>query len=1077
MIENDSNYTYEEPGIYYSNSSNFGVCAIFSENKSNSYNQRNMSFIPDNNNNSSLSNTIMLPFIKNEELIENKDNYYNYKDCKKNINSNINRKIKAFSRKDNTIINAAISKDDNNICEDKPLTNRLIKVKEKNNIIKKKENNEKQKKNLEKNPFFFGKTFTLRKYQDNIKLKSKVLNNESKNNSNYDNEKSENDIIFRKEASKSVFCNESKGKKTIKEDDISENIIIKSQSIKKDSVYLKIEKAKEKEKSRTTKQTSDKRKIYKQAKNNKKGKEKDKDENLKIKKDKVKLKSNNNEKQYNGASMPNNNSNRNSFNDKNKYNIDEKHNDYSEKKSEKKNIKRYNYNKYKTQRFDNNRNKKKSIKETKDLEDIKDLKDKKDKINENINKKIISNVFRTFQQEKGMNILKKYIIKKEKDNNSYYYFEKTEKEEFKDKMKNSKKELNKRDSDKTSKNKNNKNEKIRRGKSVEKIDKHTLKIIKYLKDLEKDPEEKKDKNKGKKLNNFSDKLLNLKEKEKEKDNNKESENNHKINKCFTADLNKNKNFMMFDKKIKTKSLFNSQKKMNHNISVINLFGKDNINKNKKIDFNFAIKNNLEKPQFNIFSRDKFTNTELNNDDYLKYTLDCMELILDLDINKQTRLKNKINFNFPKPKKNKIKKKIALFDLDETLVHCTGDTKIHKEKYQHEIEIKLPGKQAVKVGINIRPYWKQTLNLIKKHYYIVIYTASHQAYADSVLDFMDPKKKYFKYRLYRNNCSLINIDGSKFYVKDLDIFNEYYDLKDIVIIDNSVLSFAYHLYNGIPIVPYFDEDKDGSLYVVGLYLIHIFSENDLREANKKQINLDSFLEEARKKKVDQIEEESYSKEDDKKENNNNDNFDNNDNNDNKNKNNNNDNYENSKIGALEKLEKRLSRKTYDLEKEENEKRLFLMKKYSSHFLNKMDIDFTQKKLKSKSKLINMYYEVKEQSIKNEDINDFQNEINKDENFLNNEDKNNNSNIIFNNVECDCKSDPGYIHLEQNNLSENESSDDEKADIIFNKAFRIINEFSLQKKDKEQYNSGERTTKNSWKTTLGYIRSNFYNKFNI
>ena len=40
--------------------------------------------------------------------------------------------------------------------------------------------------------------------------------------------------------------------------------------------------------------------------------------------------------------------------------------------------------------------------------------------------------------------------------------------------------------------------------------------------------------------------------------------------------------------------------------------------------------------------------------------------------------------------------------------------IQKEKFQHIVEIKLPGNQAVRVGINIRPLWKQTLNLIKKN---------------------------------------------------------------------------------------------------------------------------------------------------------------------------------------------------------------------------------------------------------------------------------------------------------------------------------------------------------------------------
>ena len=266
---------------------------------------------------------------------------------------------------------------------------------------------------------------------------------------------------------------------------------------------------------------------------------------------------------------------------------------------------------------------------------------------------------------------------------------------------------------------------------------------------------------------------------------------------------------------------------------------------KKFDFESELKNknNLVKTQYNLFSPNKFTNTQFCGSDYLDYTLDCMELILKSN-KAQKQIKNKINFNFPKIKGNKIQKKIALFDLDETLVHCTGDINLKNDKYQHCVEVILPGNKKTKVGINMRPLWKKTLNLIRKYYHIVVFTASHQAYADAVLNYMDPSNKYFKYRLYRNNCTLVDVEGDKFYVKDLDIFDEYYNLKDIVIVDNSVLSFIYHLENGIPIVPYYNEDKDGSLYVVGLYLLHIYQEDDLREANKKYINLDSFLNEAK-----------------------------------------------------------------------------------------------------------------------------------------------------------------------------------------------------------------------------------------
>ena len=261
-------------------------------------------------------------------------------------------------------------------------------------------------------------------------------------------------------------------------------------------------------------------------------------------------------------------------------------------------------------------------------------------------------------------------------------------------------------------------------------------------------------------------------------------------------------------------------------------------KKKLSDVEVLLKKKMKDEQYNLFT--KYTNTVYTGPDFTQYIISCLELITDLDKDTQVRLKSKINFNFPKSKKKGAKKRIALFDLDETLVHCTGDIKTSNKKYQHTIDITLPGKNSVRVGINLRPLWKETLDLIKKKYHIVIHTASHQAYADAVLDFMDPEKKYFKYRLYRNNCSLVDIDGVKFYVKDLDIFDEYYDLKDVVIIDNSVLSFAYHLYNGIPIVPYYEGDKDNFLYVVGLYLVHIYKAKDLREANKKLINLDYFF---------------------------------------------------------------------------------------------------------------------------------------------------------------------------------------------------------------------------------------------
>ena len=252
----------------------------------------------------------------------------------------------------------------------------------------------------------------------------------------------------------------------------------------------------------------------------------------------------------------------------------------------------------------------------------------------------------------------------------------------------------------------------------------------------------------------------------------------------------------------------------------------------------------------------FTNTETISDFY-EYTEKCMSMILDLDPSKQNKIKDKVNFNFPPEENNK---KIALFDLDETLVHCTGEINKGNKKYQNIVEVTLPSKKTVKIGVNIRPFWKETLDLIKDKYHIVIFTASHQSYADAVLNFMDPEKKYSKYRLYRNNCVLNEVDGVKFYVKDLGIFDQYYNLKDIILIDNSVLSFAYHLDNGIPIVPYYDADEDGELEILGYYLLSIYEYDDLRKANQKHIRIEYYLEQARKEREEEdIKEEELTEE--------------------------------------------------------------------------------------------------------------------------------------------------------------------------------------------------------------------------
>ena len=248
----------------------------------------------------------------------------------------------------------------------------------------------------------------------------------------------------------------------------------------------------------------------------------------------------------------------------------------------------------------------------------------------------------------------------------------------------------------------------------------------------------------------------------------------------------------------------------------------------------------------------YTNQQMIEDEK-DYMIQCLKVLAKLKKEGAPRCKQKVNFNFPPEEKQK---KIALFDLDETLVHCNNNA---PGMNGDEVSVKLPTNKIVKVGLNIRKNWKKAFDLIKNHYHIVIFTASHPSYADAVLDYLDKENKYFKYRLYRSHCIQCDVDGFKFYVKDLDTLDEHYNLKDIVLIDNSILSFAYHLYNGIPIVPFIDQANDTELMYTAHYLVSIANYDDLSLENKKHLNLDNLLTMA--KMINEMDEEEEEEEED------------------------------------------------------------------------------------------------------------------------------------------------------------------------------------------------------------------------
>ena len=75
----------------------------------------------------------------------------------------------------------------------------------------------------------------------------------------------------------------------------------------------------------------------------------------------------------------------------------------------------------------------------------------------------------------------------------------------------------------------------------------------------------------------------------------------------------------------------------------------------------------------------------------------------------------------------------------------------------------------------------------------------------------------------------------YYVKDLRIIANR-RMEDMVIVDNSVYSFAYQIDNGIPIIPFYHEQSDEEMLHLIFYLNCLATCEDVRVQNREAFEL-------------------------------------------------------------------------------------------------------------------------------------------------------------------------------------------------------------------------------------------------
>lgn len=187
---------------------------------------------------------------------------------------------------------------------------------------------------------------------------------------------------------------------------------------------------------------------------------------------------------------------------------------------------------------------------------------------------------------------------------------------------------------------------------------------------------------------------------------------------------------------------------------------------------------------------------------------------------------------------------VVLDLDETLVHSVFLVDVEaklkkKEKKKEEINSILQAHRDNAdillddsnggIAVTLRPGLRIFLRKLSRKFEVVLFTAAEREYAEPLLNFIDPDRKYLPYRLYREHT--VKYIGIK-YVKDLRILGR--NLRRTVLIDNNIMAMRASPDNSILIDDFYGDQDDGQLEIMWSVLTGLDGLPDVRPCLKESL---------------------------------------------------------------------------------------------------------------------------------------------------------------------------------------------------------------------------------------------------
>ena len=160
----------------------------------------------------------------------------------------------------------------------------------------------------------------------------------------------------------------------------------------------------------------------------------------------------------------------------------------------------------------------------------------------------------------------------------------------------------------------------------------------------------------------------------------------------------------------------------------------------------------------------------------------------------------------------------VLDLDETLVHASVSP-TPKDDFAFSF---LFGGATHTMYVRRRPFLDKFLDWLRAGpWEVVIFTASVKAYADKLLDSLDPTNDLFTHRMYREHCT--PLDGC--FTKDLRLLGR--EMSQILLVENSPLSYCFQPGNAILVPTWVSDDTDTELLTLMPLLDELAAAEDVR----------------------------------------------------------------------------------------------------------------------------------------------------------------------------------------------------------------------------------------------------------